>query len=305
MEQPRVGFALTGSFCTLDKALLAMEETAAAYPNIVPILSETTGSTDTRFGRGADFRQAAEEICGHRAVESIRAAEPIAPSSCWMCWSSPPAPGTPWPKLAAGIADTAVTMAAKAHLRNGRPVVVAVSTNDGLGGAARNIGELLSRKHYYFVPFRQDDPVGKPTSLVAEMGLVTATVAAALRGGADTAPAAGAGGGVSIPLPELAWGACQDWRRSRPATWVPARLRAGSPAFSGESRRKRAPGAVPPGPPVLWPARSRSLVLAVVAHCSGGWAITAPICVPLIWEFSFAKCFFSIFFTRKCVPNRF
>ena len=79
MEQPRVGFALTGSFCTLDKALLAMEETAAAYPNIVPILSETTGSTDTRFGRGADFRQAAEEICGHRAVESIREAEPIGP----------------------------------------------------------------------------------------------------------------------------------------------------------------------------------------------------------------------------------
>ena len=152
MEQPRVGFALTGSFCTLDKALLAMEETAAAYPDIVPILSETTGSTDTRFGRGADFRQAAEEICGHRAVESIREAEPIGPKQ---------------------LLDVLVI---------GRPVVVAVSTNDGLGGAARNIGELLSRKHYYFVPFRQDDPVGKPTSLVAEMGLVTATVAAALRG---------------------------------------------------------------------------------------------------------------------------
>ena len=135
-------------------------------------------------------------------------------------------------KLAAGIADTAVTMAAKAHLRNGRPVVVAVSTNDGLGGAARNIGELLSRKHYYFVPFRQDDPVGKPTSLVAEMGLVTATVAAALRG-----------------------------EQIQPLLLGPA-------------------GAVPPGPSVLWPARSRSLVLAVVAHCSGRWAISAPICVP-------------------------
>ena len=174
MEQPRVGFALTGSFCTLDKALLAMEETAAAYPNIVPILSETTGSTDTR--------QAAEEICGHRAVESIREAEPIGPKQLLDVLVIAPCTGNTLAKLAAGIADTAVTMAAKAHLRNGRPVVVAVSTNDGLGGAARNIGELLSRKHYYFVPFRQDDPVGKPTSLVAEMGLVTATVAAALRG---------------------------------------------------------------------------------------------------------------------------
>lgn len=182
MEQPRVGFALTGSFCTLDKALLAMEETAAAYPNIVPILSETTGSTDTRFGRGEDFRQAAEEICGHRAVESIREAEPIGPKQLLDVLVIAPCTGNTLAKLAAGIADTAVTMAAKAHLRNGRPVVVAVSTNDGLGGAARNIGELLSRKHYYFVPFRQDDPVGKPTSLVAEMELVTATVAAALRG---------------------------------------------------------------------------------------------------------------------------
>lgn len=114
--------------------------------------------------------------------ESVREAEPSGPNSCWMCWSSPPAQGNTLAKLANGIADTSVTMAAKAHLRNGRPVVVAVSTNDGLGGAARNIGELLCRKHYYFVPFRQDDPVGKPTSLVADMTKVTETVTAALRG---------------------------------------------------------------------------------------------------------------------------
>ncbi|HIY32439.1 dipicolinate synthase subunit B [Evtepia sp.] len=182
MEQPRVGFALTGSFCTLDKALRAMEETAQAYPDILPILSETTGSTDTRFGRGEDFRQAAEEICGRRAVASIREAEPIGPRQLLDVLVIAPCTGNTLAKLAAGVADTAVTMAAKAHLRNGRPVVVAVSTNDGLGGAARNIGELLCRKHYYFVPFRQDDPVGKPTSLVADMDLVPATVAAALRG---------------------------------------------------------------------------------------------------------------------------
>lgn len=182
MEQPRVGFALTGSFCTLDKALRAMDETAQAYPDILPILSETTGSTDTRFGRGEDFRQAAEEICGRRAVASIREAEPIGPRQLLDVLVIAPCTGNTLAKLAAGVADTAVTMAAKAHLRNGRPVVVAVSTNDGLGGAARNIGELLCRKHYYFVPFRQDDPVGKPTSLVADMDLVPATVAAALRG---------------------------------------------------------------------------------------------------------------------------
>lgn len=182
MEQPRVGFALTGSFCTLDKALRAMEETAQAYPDILPILSETTGGTDTRFGRGEDFRQAAEEICGRRAVASIREAEPIGPRKLLDVLVIAPCTGNTLAKLAAGVADTAVTMAAKAHLRNGRPVVVAVSTNDGLGGAARNIGELLCRKHYYFVPFRQDDPVGKPTSLVADMDLVPATVAAALRG---------------------------------------------------------------------------------------------------------------------------
>lgn len=182
MEQPRVGFALTGSFCTLDKALLAMEETAAAYPNIVPILSETTGSTDTRFGRGADFRQAAEEICGHRAVESIREAEPIGPKQLLDVLVIAPCTGNTLAKLAAGIADTAVTMAAKAHLRNGRPLVIALSTNDALAGAAQNIGALMARKHIYFVPFRQDDPVEKPTSAVADFTLVPDTIAAALEG---------------------------------------------------------------------------------------------------------------------------
>ena len=167
MGDARVGFALTGSFCTLEKAIRAMEETAREYPNMVPILSETTGATDTRFGRAADFRQAAEEIWPKQLLDVLVIA---------------PCTGNTLAKLANGIADTSVTMAAKAHLRNGRPVVVAVSTNDGLGGAARNIGELLCRKHYYFVPFRQDDPVGKPTSLVADMTKVTETVTAALRG---------------------------------------------------------------------------------------------------------------------------
>lgn len=180
--QTRVGFALTGSFCTFDKALRAMEETARVYPNILPIFSETAGSTDTRFGRSEDFLQAAAEICGHGVIDSVRAAEPIGPKGLLDVLVIAPCTGNTLAKLAGGIADTAVTMAAKAHLRNGRPVVVAVSTNDGLAGAARNIGELLCRKNYYFVPFRQDDPVGKPTSLVADMTKVTETVAAALEG---------------------------------------------------------------------------------------------------------------------------
>ncbi len=181
-ESLRVGFALTGSFCTFEKALRAMEATAKVYPRLLPIFSETAGATDTRFGRSADFLQAATEICGHGVIDSIRAAEPIGPKQLLDVLVIAPCTGNTLAKLAAGIADTAVTMAAKAHLRNGRPVVVAVSTNDGLTGAARNIGELLCRKHYYFVPFRQDDPVGKPTSLVADMEQIPATVTAALAG---------------------------------------------------------------------------------------------------------------------------
>ena len=122
MEETRVGFALTGSFCTLDNALRAMEETAARYPNILPILSEMTAATDTRFGRAEAFRQRAEEACGRRAMTSIPEVEPIGPKGLLDVLVIAPCTGNTLAKLAAGIADTAVTMAAKAHLRNGRPV---------------------------------------------------------------------------------------------------------------------------------------------------------------------------------------
>ena len=182
MGDARVGFALTGSFCTLEKAIRAMEETAREYPNMVPILSETTGATDTRFGRAADFRQAAEEICGHGAVESVREAEPIGPKQLLDVLVIAPCTGNTLAKLANGIADTSVTMAAKAMWRNGRPVVLAVSTNDGLGASAKNIGALLEKKYVYFVPYGQDDPEKKPTSLVADFSLVPAAIDAALEG---------------------------------------------------------------------------------------------------------------------------
>ena len=182
MGDARVGFALTGSFCTLEKAIRAMEETAREYPNMVPILSETTGATDTRFGRAADFRQAAEEICGHGAVESVREAEPIGPKQLLDVLVIAPCTGNTLAKLANGIADTSVTMAAKAHLRNGRPVVVAVSTNDGLGASGENIARLFQRKHYYFVPYGQDDPAAKPQSLKADFARLPAALDAALAG---------------------------------------------------------------------------------------------------------------------------
>ena len=182
MGDARVGFALTGSFCTLEKAIRAMEETAREYPNMVPILSETTGATDTRFGRAADFRQAAEEICGHGAVDSVREAEPIGPKQLLDVLVIAPCTGNTLAKLANGIADTSVTMAAKAHLRNGRPVVVAVSTNDGLGASGENIARLFQRKHYYFVPYGQDDPTHKPNSLKADFARLPAALDAALAG---------------------------------------------------------------------------------------------------------------------------
>lgn len=182
MRKERVGFALTGSFCTLQTTLEAMETLAEEYPNLIPIVSPAVAGTDTRFGRAEDFQERIVDLCGHGILNSIRDAEPIGPKKLLDVLVIAPCTGNTLAKLAAGVADTAVTMAAKSHLRNGRPVVVAISTNDGLAGASRNIGELLCRKHYYFVPFRQDDFLEKPTSLVADFGKLTQTVTAALEG---------------------------------------------------------------------------------------------------------------------------
>ena len=182
MKKERIGFAFCGSFCTHKKVLEQYLLLTQEYETVIPIVSESAASTDTRFGSAADFLKTVETAAGRSAIRCIRDAEPIGPKKLLDALVIAPCTGNTLAKLANGIADTSVTMAAKAHLRNGRPVVVAVSTNDGLGGAARNIGELLCRKHYYFVPFRQDDPVGKPTSLVADMTKVTETVTAALRG---------------------------------------------------------------------------------------------------------------------------
>ncbi len=182
MEQITVGFAFCGSFCTLSKALAALEAVKARYESVVPIVSETVAATDTRFGAAHDFMREMERICDRRVIDTVRAAEPIGPKKLLDALVICPCTGNTLAKLASGIADTSVTMAAKAHLRNGRPLVLAPSTNDGLGAAMPNIGALMGRKNVYFVPFRQDDPAGKPTSLVADFDRVPDALAQALRG---------------------------------------------------------------------------------------------------------------------------
>ena len=182
MEQVKVGFACCGSFCTMSRAMEGMEALAREYGDIYPIVSETVAATDTRFGNAHDFMREMERICGRRVVSTVAAAEPIGPKKLLDVLVICPCTGNTIGKLAGGVTDTAVTMAAKAHLRNGGPVVIAMATNDGLSASLRNVGMLLGRKNYYFVPFGQDDPGGKPSSLVADFSLLGETVRAALEG---------------------------------------------------------------------------------------------------------------------------
>lgn len=176
-----VGFAMCGSFCTFSNIYPMMWKLSEEY-DLIPIFSQSVSAVSSRFGSPEEFRAKAEEICGKPPIVTIAQAEPIGPKKMLDALIIAPCTGNTLAKLSHGIADTPVTMAAKSHLRNGRPIVVAISTNDGLAAAAENIGRLLARKHYYFVPFRQDDPVGKPTSLVADFSLLPQTLRLALEG---------------------------------------------------------------------------------------------------------------------------
>ena len=176
-----IGFALTGSFCTFSQVFPVMEELAKCH-KLIPIFSFNAASTDSRFGKAEDHLRKAEELCGFPPMVTIPAVEPIGPKKLLDVLIVAPCTGNTLSKLAHSVADTPVTMAVKSHLRNGRPVIVAVSTNDGLAGASENIGRLLARKHYYFVPFGQDDPFGKPSSLVADFSRIPQTLEAALEG---------------------------------------------------------------------------------------------------------------------------
>ena len=178
----RVGLALTGSFCTFARTASIIETMTAQGFAVTPILSFHAGALDTRFGGAAEWRERLLSLSGQPPIDTIQAAEPIGPKAMFDVLAVVPCTGNTLGKLANGIADSPVSFACKAHLRNGRPVLLAVSTNDGLSGSAANLGALLARRHFYFVPFGQDSPTGKPASLVAHFSLLPEAAEAALRG---------------------------------------------------------------------------------------------------------------------------
>lgn len=180
-DKIRLGFAMCGSFCTFKLVLEELERLAKDY-DITPIMSQGAAFTDTRFGKAEDFCRRVAEICGREPITTIAGAEPIGPRALLDVLVIEPCTGNTLGKLANGITDTPVTMAAKAHLRNGRPLVLAVSTNDALGASARNIGALMNAKNIFFVPVRQDSPRGKPASLVADFSETAAAIKSALEG---------------------------------------------------------------------------------------------------------------------------
>ncbi len=178
----RLGFAVCGSFCNAANALKAAEACVRDGAELLPIVSEHFASMKTRFGAPEAFLEPLTALGGGRLIRTIQDAEPIGPKNMTDVLAVCPCTGNLLAKLAAGITDNTVTMAVKSHLRGGKPVIVCISTNDGLAASARNLGDLLNRRHYYFVPFRQDDPRRKPASLVADYALLPETVAAAVQG---------------------------------------------------------------------------------------------------------------------------
>ena len=176
-----IGFAVCGSFCTYDQIFPVMKLLAKSH-TIIPIFSDISYTTDSRFGTHETHIQKAEEICNTNVLHTIPQVEPIGPKKLLDALIVAPCTGNTLSKLAHSIADTPVTMAAKSHLRNGRPILIAVSTNDALGAAAENIGRLMARRHIFFVPFGQDDCAQKPTSMVSDFGKIPDALCAAMEG---------------------------------------------------------------------------------------------------------------------------
>ena len=182
LSQKNIGIAITGSYCTYKKVFAELEKLASTGANLYPIFSDHASTTDSRFGKCADFLEQAEKITGKKPITTIPDAEPIGPGALFDILVIAPCTGNTLSKLANGISDTPVLMAAKAHLRNNRPLVVALSTNDALGAGFKNIGMLMNMKNIYFVPFGQDNYKSKPNSMVAKMELLPETIEAALQG---------------------------------------------------------------------------------------------------------------------------
>ena len=181
MSKIKLGYCICGSFCTISESLKQMENLAESY-EILPIISEIVSKTDTRFGKAQDIKTRIREICQKDIIETIADAEPIGPKNLTDIMLIAPCTGNTMAKLAAGIVDTSVTMAAKSHLRNSRPLVIAPATNDALGAASKNIGAILNYKNYYFVPYGQDDKIKKPKSMVADFSKIPEALLAALGG---------------------------------------------------------------------------------------------------------------------------
>ncbi|MGI5970091.1 MAG: dipicolinate synthase subunit B [Oscillospiraceae bacterium] len=181
MDKIKMGFALCGSFCTYSKVLPVLHKLADEY-DILPIMSEISAATDTRFGLAGDFIREIEELTGKKIITGIADAEPIGPQKLLDVLVVAPCTGNTLAKISHAVTDSGVAMACKAHLRNNRPLVLAPATNDALSASAENIGRLLVRRNVYFVPMYQDDPRGKPCSMVSDMELIGDTVRAALEG---------------------------------------------------------------------------------------------------------------------------
>lgn len=181
LQNKEIGFAVTGSFCTFSRVLPVMKA-LAEHNRVTPILSEHSRELDTRFFEAAEFQKQAETVCGTQAITSIVEAEPIGPKKMFDVLIVAPASGNTLAKINWGIVDGTVPMAVKSHIRNDRPVVLAVSTNDALGAAAQNIGMLLNKRNFFFVPLGQDDWKKKPRSMVAHFDLIELAAEEALAG---------------------------------------------------------------------------------------------------------------------------
>lgn len=177
-----IGYALTGSFCTFEKSVEQMRHLIDEGHRLIPIMSETAWSTDTRFGRADDWNQKIAELCDHEIWHTIVQVEPIGPKHLVDLILIAPCTGNTLAKMSHGVTDTAVTMAAKSHLRVGGPVLLAISTNDALSAAAQNVGRLMNTKNIYFVPMAQDDPENKPNSVAADFNLLLPAALSAVQG---------------------------------------------------------------------------------------------------------------------------
>jgi len=176
----KIGFVLTGSFCTFSKTIPKIKELVNKGANVLPIMSFNAYNMDTKFGKATDFINEIENITKNKIIHTIQDAEPIGPKKLTDIMVVAPASGNTMAKLANDIIDTPAVMAAKSHLRNNNPLIIAPSTNNGLTGNSENIGKLLNRKNYYFVPFKQDNPITKPGSIVFDEEYIVKTIEFAL-----------------------------------------------------------------------------------------------------------------------------